>query len=137
MDGLTELAIMLKERDNKIPSSMTTGIVISPPPEVQIQLNEVIILKKHHLIFAAHMLKGYIRTADIEGDIKFQDTMAGTTTVASLHSHELATVDVDTNYEAKIKMTTTDTIGEGDEVILMPTGDDQLYFVLDKAVRFE
>jgi hypothetical protein len=129
-DQITELASMFKERDNKLPSSMTTGIVITPPPEVSIRLNEVVILYKDNLVFSAHMLAGYKR----ELQLVFNDENCGQTNVESLHSHTVESLNVDTN---DTKISTLDTIVEGDEVILMPTTDDQLYFVLDKAVRFK
>ncbi|MFJ8261403.1 DUF2577 family protein [Rummeliibacillus sp. NPDC094406] len=129
-DGLTELAILLKERENDIPKSITTGTVITPPPEVTIRLNDVVILNKENLIFSAHMLAGYKR--DLHPI--FNDENCGQTNVVSMHSHIVQTLNVDTE---DAHTTTLDTIVEGDEVILMPTTDDQLYFVLDKAVRFE
>ncbi|MGE8080515.1 DUF2577 family protein [Peribacillus loiseleuriae] len=103
-DQLTELAKMFKDREQKIPPSMTTGIVISPPPNVQIRLNDVIVLYKHKLVIASSMLTEYNRLATIDG--------------------------------TQVQITMKDTIKPGDEVILMPVMDGQLYFVLDKAVRF-
>lgn len=132
IDGLTELARMLKDREPKTPPSISTGVVVAPPPDPQIRLNDTVILYKEHLIFAAHML------ADYERAIKFDDTNCGTTTSvndggdnASSHTHEIAELHVDTIMKWK------DTIVEGDEVILIPVVDSQLYYVIDKAVRFE
>jgi len=87
-DGLTELAKLFKERDSKTPPSISTGIVISPPPEPKIRLNDVVVLGKDQLIFAAGMLS-------------------------------------------------RDTVVEGDEVIVIPVMDSQMYYVIDKAVKFE
>ena len=83
-DGFTGFAKFFKQRENAPSSSITTGIVIAPTPDVQIRLNEVVILDKENLVFAAHMI---------------------------------------------------DAIKQGDEVIIMPVADGQLYFVIDKAVR--
>lgn len=130
MDAFTELAKMLKERENKQPLSMTTGIVLKPPPNVEIRLNDVIILKKEHLIFSAHMLADYKRDLHLV----FNDSNCGQTNVVSVHSHEIERLNVNTK---DTQITTLDTIVEGDEVILMPTTDYQFYFVLDKAVRFK
>lgn len=129
MDAITELALMFSERDNKTNLSITTGRVIKAPPEVEVRLNDVVILKKHQLVFSAHMLKGYER----ELELKFTSTNSGATNVADGHSHVIENFDVDSK-DAKIK--TTDTIKSGDEVIMIPTNDGQLYFVIDKAVRF-
>lgn len=91
MDALTELAILIKGGQDPTPTnaakSMTTGKVISPPPNTNIQLNETITLDNEHLIFTETIIsKGLIN---------------------------------------------------GDEVILIPTADDELYYVIDKAVRFD
>lgn len=90
MDALTELAILIKGGQDPTPTnaakSMTTGKVISPPPETLIQLNDTIDLDNEQLIFTETVVtKGLIN---------------------------------------------------GDEVILIPTADEQQYFVIDKAVKF-
>ena len=121
MDPITTLAKMLKQNENPEPVSMSTGIVISPPPNAQIRLNDTVILGNNQLVFAAHILEDYERELELEGDIKFSDPTLGEPT-----------------FEAKkVKSTTKDTLKEGDEVILLPTADEQLYFVVGKAVRFE
>ena len=133
-DGLTEFAMLFKERDSKTPQSMTTGFVTSPPPEAQIRLNEVVVLDKDNLIFAAHLLVDYEREADFSGgNIKFSDANSGTTESGG----GIVSLNVDTDYESKhVKIKMIDTLKPGDEVILMPMVDGQTYFVLDKAVRF-
>ncbi|MFJ7408069.1 MULTISPECIES: DUF2577 domain-containing protein [unclassified Lysinibacillus] len=119
MDAITNLAKMLHENKNPKPVSMSTGIVISPPPNAQIRLNETIILYNNQLVFAAHVLDDYEREMELEGEIRFSDSPFQ-------------------SYEAKeVKAKTKDTLKEGDEVILLPTADEQLYFVVGKAVRFE
>lgn len=91
MDALTELAILIRGDQDPTTTnnakSMTTGKVIAPPPNTNIQLNETITLDNEHLIFTETIIsKGLIN---------------------------------------------------GDEVILIPTADDELYYVIDKAVRFD
>ncbi|MEK4247589.1 DUF2577 family protein [Psychrobacillus sp. FSL K6-2684] len=136
-DAITGWGKLFRERDHKPSPSMTTGIVISPPPEAQIRLNEVIVLEKHQLVFASHMLIDYKRELEMTGEIKFDDSNAGTSGSTDGHTHTIETLNVDTNYEAKnVEITTKDTIRVGDEVILQPAMDEQLYYVLDKAVRF-
>lgn len=130
-DGLTELALLLKQRNNNMPLSITTGKVVSPPPNPLIRLDDVILLDGSNLIFASHLVNGYKRK------IKFTDTDCGMTVSvndggqgASTHSHEIAEIHIDTMMEW------TDTLQKDDEVILVPVSDGQLYYVIDKAVRF-
>ncbi|MFJ5771398.1 DUF2577 family protein [Psychrobacillus sp. NPDC093180] len=133
-DQLTEFARLFKQRDNKPPGSMTTGIVMSPPPEAEIHLNDGTFLFNRHLIWSAHMLEKYQRELELEGQIKFADSNCGTTESGGA----VISIGIDTSYEAKnVKITMKDTIKKGEEVIIMPVVDNQLYYVIDKAVRFE
>jgi len=75
-----------KEPQKPTTKSMTTGKVISPPPNANIQLNETITLDNEQLIFT--------------------------------------------------EMVVSKGLNNGDEVILIPTADEQQYFVIDKAVKF-
>ncbi|WP_155591852.1 DUF2577 domain-containing protein [Lysinibacillus cavernae] len=119
MDAITNLAKMFHENKNPKQVSMSTGIVISPPPNAQIRLNDTVILTNSQLVFAAHVLEDYEREIELEGEIRFTDSPFQ-------------------KFEAKeVKSTTKDTLKENDEVILLPTADEQLYFVVGKAVRFE
>lgn len=130
-DGLTELAKLFKERDSKQIFSVTTGKIISPPPEPRIMLDDVILLDGRNLIFASHLISGYERR------MRFKEVDWGTTTEVndggqgeSSHKHFVNL----TNEDALIEW--TDTIKKDDEVILIPVQDGQLYYVIDKAVRF-
>jgi hypothetical protein len=79
MDAMTELAKLLKERDNPHTQSITIGTVLAPPPEIKIKLNDSIVLTKSQLVFSSHMLSNYNRTAKINGGepstIEFIDTI--------------------------------------------------------------
>lgn len=129
-DNMTELAEMFKERDPKSSATMTTGFVISPPPEVRISLNDVVILDKDNLVFASSVVGGYTRNIRFkEPDWGVSSTVSDGGQGASAHKHTVNLVGQDTPIEW------TDTLKEGDEVIMMPVSNN-LYYVLDKAVRF-
>lgn len=125
-DNLTELAKLFKARESVTPPSITTGTVVSPLPNPKIRLNDVIVLEKEHLIFSSSLIDGYERR------IKFEDEDAGVTASAGdpSHAHTISKIEVET------KMQWIDTLVSGDEVILIPSMDGQLYYVVDKAVRF-
>jgi len=126
-DGLTELAKLFKNNENKTSLSITTGKVEALPPSPVIRISDIITLDKTQLVFASNLISGY------ERNIKFTDTDCGITTSAGdpSHTHDIATLNVDT------LMQWTDTLEIGDEVIVVPVMDGQMYYVLDKAVRFE
>lgn len=130
-DSITELALLFKERDQQKTPSITTGTVIESLPNPRIHLNDTIVLGKENLVFASHLLRGY------ERKMKFKETNWGKSTTvsdggqgATPHDHYINLTNEDTLIEF------TDTLKNGDEVILIPSKDEQLYFVIDKAVRF-
>ncbi|MEK5070791.1 DUF2577 family protein [Sporosarcina sp. FSL K6-1508] len=131
-DGLTELAKLFKNNENKTMPSITTGIVEALPPNPVIRLSPKIAPDKTQLIFASNLISGY------ERKIKFTDTDCGLTTTendggmnAGSHNHGIELLEVDT------LMQWTDTLAIGDEVIVIPVMDSQMYYVIDKAVKFE
>lgn len=152
MEGISELAKMFKERESIKYMGPIVGTVLSPPPEIKIQIDKNIILDKGNLVVGASILKEYKRKIIIEGEkIKFNQsnppTYIGTTDSvndggmgASSHTHKI--VDININIPVRIEATkessyieTTDTINEGDKVILIPSQDEQIYFLIDWAVR--
>ena len=142
MDGVSELAKMFKDRDPIKYMGPVVGTVLSPPPEIKIQADKDIILDKSHLVIGASVLDGYERKYEIQGNIKFNDSNCGNTNSvndggyqASNHSHILESVNINTQYTADGQIKTTDTLKEGDKVILIPSQDEQTYFLIDWAVR--
>lgn len=140
MDGVSELAMLFKERDNKYYLGPQIGKVISPLPDIKIGLGEKIILTKEHLIFASHILEDYEREFSVEGNLKFSDFGAGMTTEAyvpqhGFHLHEIKSLKVNTDYKSTGRIQWTDSLKEDDEVILIPTTNEQQYYVIDKVVR--
>ncbi|WP_427340655.1 DUF2577 family protein [Caloranaerobacter sp. DY30410] len=94
MDGISELAKMFKERENKPYMGPRVGQVISPLPEIKVKLGDKILLDKQRLIIASH-----------------------------IYEHFGWTDETGTYY-----------LAEGDKVILIPSTDEQIYFLVDKAV---
>ena len=109
MDGVSELAKMLKEREPIRYRGPIVGTVLSPPPEIKIQIDKNIILDKSHLVIGASILKDYQREYTTSSDRSSWSDM---------------------RYARLV-----DTLKEGDKVILMPSQDEQTYFLIDWAVR--
>lgn len=132
MDALTEMAKMFKERENDPYMGPQTGTVVTPPPGIQVRLGDKIILDKDHLIIAAHVL------ADYQRDVKMS-SVTGKTTLIKPPPPQLPVTYSETfgieSTELEGTMKYTDTLQPGDEVILLPTTDRQVYFLIDKAVR--
>ena len=110
MDGIVEIAKMFKDRDNTEYDGYVIGDVISDFPDIKIKIDNGIILDNTHLVFSAHLIKGYTREIEI----------------------------VDSNNQKIIgKLKMKDTIVKGDKVILFPSKNSQSYVVTDKAVTFD
>lgn len=140
MDGISELAMLFKERDNKYYLGPQIGKVISPLPEIKIALGEKVILVKEHLIIASHILEDYEREFSLEGHLKFSDSDAGRTEEAfvsqhGFHMHNIEFIKANTDYQSTGKIKWTDSLKKGDEVLLIPTTNEQQYYVIDKVVR--
>lgn len=157
VDGLSELAKMFKDRENKLYRGPIVGIVISPPPEIKIKIDDNIILEKRHLVIGASVLKDYKRRVILSGErIRFSQSnppkyIGETSEVndggqgASNHSHIIKDINIDTisspSPQILIEATreqdyivTTDTFKVDDKVILIPAMDENTYFLIDWAV---
>lgn len=129
MDGVSELAKMLKEREPIRYRGPIVGTVLSPPPEIKIQIDKNIILDKSHLVIGASILKDCRREFEIKGA-----DITGHTTKMNVgehgeHDHNIETLDI------KGKIKSIDTLKKGDKVILIPSQDEQTYFLIDWAMR--
>lgn len=103
-DDINELARIIKNIQSRPYSGPTIGVVISPPPSLKVRLGDRIILTMAHLIVPARLWPGNIQIVDLEGII------------------------------ANGTLTNKNTLVLGDEVILIPSANEQKYFLIDKAV---
>lgn len=132
MNGIVDIAKMLKERDNPQALGVSIGTVVSPMPNIQIRLSDKILLEKENLAISAHVLPGYERTAvvamladepvgNIDAYVSAPPSTRYTVTKMNLQ-----------NVPATIEY--TDSLKKGDKVILIPTADGQTFYVIDKVV---
>lgn len=108
--------------ESKRPQQAQIGIILAPPPEIQVALNDII-LTKDDVYISEYLLVGYERTA--KGHI-----VSGTQTACSHCSHAHV---IDNDYTDNIIY--TDTLKVGDRVSVIPLAGDQLYFIEDKVVK--
>ncbi|BAK15858.1 nucleoside 2-deoxyribosyltransferase [Solibacillus silvestris StLB046] len=138
-ESINELAGVIESVAKSVPKfeGFIIGTVISPPEDLRVSIDEAIILDKTNLIIAAHVLNDYEREFEIyEGDIQFNDTNMGVTNVAANHSHTIESLNVDSQtLKAKGKFIWTDTLKKDDLVILIPSENQQMYILIDKAVE--
>lgn len=118
------MAKMFKERENAPYLGPQIGTVVSASP-LKVSLGDTIVLDTNHLLVAAHVLSNYER----EMEIPITANLSGNTTTNNSHNHYYQSFGI----AGPVKF--TDTLEVGDEVILVPSTDEQTYFVIDKVVR--
>lgn len=138
-EAFVEFASVLKGVTKSIPKheGFIVGKVISPPNDIRISIDEAIILDKSHLIIASHVLNDYERKFEVfDAEIQFTAENCGSTNTVSNHSHTIQSLNVDSQtLKAKGKFKWTDTLKEGELVILVPSQNEQMYILIDKAVE--
>ncbi|SET55368.1 Protein of unknown function [Natronincola peptidivorans] len=127
MTSIEKLGKMFKERDNQVYLGPQLGTVIASPPNIRVKIGDKIILEKDRLVIAAHVLSGYKR--------QFQGQSSGSIITKTPSPVTYSSYTELENLSNTGEITYTDTLKIGDEVILMPSTDEQKYFLIDKAVR--
>lgn len=106
--------------EEHIPHGTSIGKIISPPPDIQIAWNNII-LKKDRIYIDEYLLEGHTRLA--EGHITSKTQMGG----HHVHYH-----DISDAYEETLIL--ADTLKAGDLVEVSPLKGDQLFIVKCKLV---
>ena len=114
-DPYVEFAKLFKERENPPIQGVSTGIVITASPLI-IAVNDFI-LDSERLVVAAHLLP---QTKNTTPAITVSNTSVGD------HGYHTHTVGMES-------ITFTDTLIAGDKVIVIPSADNQTYYVIDKV----
>jgi hypothetical protein len=123
----TWMAGQLRQRDNPVFIGIQIGVVSKPLPDIEIKLGEAIVLDKTMLVFARYLL-----THTREVNLKSSGVVDSMTPAGmGPHTHDITSLEI----TGQVKF--LDELKPGDEVILMAAQDQQLYYVLDKAVRLE
>lgn len=145
-----EAAKIFQKLRNETPIGTVLGEVISPPPELKISILEgQIILYPDQLYMTDNLWNDYYRTYKIESEItemtreiseyNYTNTTATEKASPGPHTHDVKTLngngsDESTgNYKAQGDFWFTDTLKKDDLVMLVPTVDEQTWFIVDKV----
>lgn len=130
-DKITELASIFKERDNPNPFQAGTGIVIKENP-LTLKVEESIFLsgEYNNVIWSKSILSGYKRDFLIDPVVGVTDLRTGGSGESSYSAH-------DHPYKAPItgSIMWTDNPKLGDEYIVIPIHNGNMWYVFDKVVR--
>lgn len=130
-DKITELASIFKERDNPSPFQAGTGIVVKENP-LTLKVEESIFLSGefNNVIWSKSILAGYKRDFLINPVYGVTGMRSGGGGDAEFASH-------DHDYKADItgSIMWTDNPKIGDEYIVIPIHNGNMWYVFDKVVR--
>lgn len=111
-----------------VPPAPAVGIVISPPPNLIVKMNNIEINKENTYI-AEYLLAGYRRTA--RGHfVSATQNAAGGSGEAQYENHKHG---IDNDYTDDVIY--TDTLKSGDIVSVFTCEGSQLYIITDKLVK--
>ena len=128
-----------------LPTSIGIGIIISPPPEIKIAYNNII-LDKNDLYIDAFLLKNYAR--NIKGSEKISKAEGNIKTITDskrrgggdyafhTHAHKVNSsykANLEGEYQASAVYTDCG-LAKGDKVSLLPVADGQKFIVLGKII---
>lgn len=120
--------------------------MVSPLPDITVKLGDKIILNKQHLVIAAHLLstesagygsedKSAVICGDLPGQDSNPDTVIGSVKFYDGTESPPAQQILEINISKGTKIEEQFKLNPGDEVILIPSANAQMYFVIDKVVR--
>ncbi len=145
-DAYLRLAKLFKQRENPVLLGPVIGTVITAPPELEVYVNKKIQLRKHQIIIGEEKVKNYQREFLSEGEVgelkielsQFSITSSDKDSGGDSHGTVSGTGSLAGKGTFKKTGTIkwTDELAEGDEVILVPMQNNNLYFLLDKATRY-
>jgi len=130
-DKLTELAGLFKERDNPSPFQIGTAFVVQESPLVLKTEDSVFISANYNnVVWSKSILSGYKRDFLINPVYGVTDVRSGGSGDSEFASH-------DHDYKADItgSITWTDNPKNGDEYIVIPIHNGNMWYVFDKVVR--
>lgn len=111
---------MHKISKSELPARTRVGKVLASPPDIQVQLDNII-LTKEDVYVSAYLLSGYTR--HVVGETSYRGGGSG---LPSYESH---------NHPIDNDETWTDTLMPGDLVTVIPLEGDQLYLIEDKVIK--
>lgn len=121
------LAQMFKERENKINIGPCVGKIVGVKPLKVSILDGQVILQEGHLYICQGLAKReYKLELNADGDI-------GDIAITSKPSNPLISINI--NHKEKTKLTLYFELKQGDEVLIIPAENQQVFFIVDKIQK--
>lgn len=134
-----EFANLFKNLEKKEKVGAVIGEIVGVEPLVVSILDGEIILNStiHDIYISTNIITSYGRKFDSSGNISFSDSDCGTTTSDGKypHTHEVASLNINTNYTLKGDITMTDGVNTGDLVLVIADESDSAFFIVSKLQK--
>ena len=136
MNWANKLADEFKNRNNPSVLGAILGIVVSPPPNLKISILEgqVYITKVYVLdaVLEEHERAISMPFENLEGELTIQPykTKREDKEVLESKDYKINILEI-----KKKRITTKDTLKKGDEVLLISSQDNQIYFCIGRVTR--
>lgn len=135
--SIETLARMLKARDNPLWVGAVTGEVVKAPPQLEVKLENGVIIKNHKIMISIEKIIGYQREFSLKGTINSITINATTSnkpcSLGATNQH--GTIKGNGEYETIGTIQWTDTLKVGDKVLMLPTNENEYFYLIDKVVR--
>lgn len=131
------LAQIIKARDNPKWLGAITGEVVKVPPELEVKLENGVTIKNHKIMISIEKIIGYQRTYSLKGNITQYDfdNTTSSEAVQNHPSHPIPKLSGNGTYSAEGTIQWTDTLKVGDKVLMLPTSENEYFYLIDKVVR--
>lgn len=135
--NINTLAQIIKARDNPKWLGAITGEVIKAPPNLEVRLENKVVIKNHKIIISIEKIIGYQRTYSLKGNItKYDfDNTTSSEAVPNHPAHPISKLSGTGTYTAEGTIQWTDTLKVGDKVLMLPTNEQEYFYLIDRVVR--
>lgn len=149
MNEYRNFAKLIKYSQKNKWAGVVLGTVEVAPPDLQVRVNPKLLLKKHQICIAKEKVIGYTREFNIKGEIKeftlenatIETTSSNTEAGPGPHKHEHGIVEGTITgqtgtFEFDGTLKWTDELKVGEQVILIPTNQNSIFFLLDTSFYY-
>ena len=144
--AINDLAWLLVTRNNKNWMGAITGEVVKAPPNLEVKIDPKITLKTKNIVISEEKISTYTREFKSWGNIdeivingEIETTSSNTEGGPGPHKHQHGTISGTLKGKGTFKLSGTnewtDDLKVGDMVLLVPTNEHEIFYLVDKVVR--
>lgn len=144
--AINDLAWLLVTRNNKNWMGAITGEVVKAPPNLEVKIDPKITLKTKNIVISEEKISTYTREFKSWGNVdeivingEIETTSSNTEGGPGPHNHQHGTISGTLKGKGTFKLSGTnewtDDLKVGDMVLLVPTNEHEIFYLVDKVVR--